>query len=590
MRETAESRTAVFGTLRGQGEPTRGDADAVLAALEPACGRRYTLEAGPRRIRSSTYLDTADGRLRRKGVRLTHDRGSGPGALTATRGEDTASTPLSAAPEWPALAGDLPDGDVRDLVAGRMSVRAVAPVLRTRTVTREVWVRDAGAAVVAALVWRETTVQEPVRTAPFIRVDVLTVAGGEKPAKRIRKALCAAGSGDDDAAGADRRFRKDAGDLYEELLAEAGVPDRPQPPELSADTPADVAVALALRVHARTIAASVDGTIADVDTEYLHELRVAVRRTRSLLKLAGDVLPARPVERYSPTLSWLGEVTGPTRDLDVYLLGFDDLAGRLAAGDPEDLAPFREHLHRERGRARRALVRALRTRRFARLLEEWPAALTEVIGDADAESAAVDGADTAGDDTTGDNGSGEDTAGKDGPAGEDGAAGGAGTAGRAGASTGGTDGTAVPDVATFVRDRLARTAKKVTRKAAAITPESPAEDVHNLRKRCKELRYLLEFARPLCPAAEHTAVLKRLKKLQDILGAFQDGEVQSTGLREHAGRMHEAGRAPAGALLAMGELAGAFAADQRQARHELTAALQRFGDEDIRGRITALVS
>nr|WP_246382246.1 CHAD domain-containing protein [Prauserella isguenensis] len=461
-----------------------------------------------------------------------------------------------------------------------MWVRAVGPVLRARTVTREVWVRDGDGdgAVVAGLVWRETTVQEPVRTAPLIRVDVLT-AGVGKHAKRIRKALCASGSEAGDEGGAGWRFRKHSGDLYEELLAEAGLPDRPEPPEFTPDTPADVAVALALRAHARSVAANVDGTIGDVDTEYLHDLRVAVRRSRSLLKLAGDVLPSRPVERHTPALKWLGDVTGPTRDLDVYLLGFDELASRLTAGEAGDLTPYREHLQRERDTARRALVRALRTRRLARLLEEWPAALTEVIGDGD-----------TGDGDTGDTGEDTDTSRREQSSGEadtsgeaaagrDGAAAGSGTAG----------GDAVPDVRTFLRDRLARTAKKVTRNAAAITPESPAEDVHDLRRQCKELRYLLEFARPLCPAAEYAAVLKRLKKLQDILGAFQDGEVQSDGLREHAGRMHEAGRAPAGTLLAMGELAGAFAIDQQQARRDLTAALRRFLGKDMRARITSLV-
>ncbi|MCP2252129.1 CHAD domain-containing protein [Prauserella aidingensis] len=567
MREDGEPST-VFATVRGEGEATRGDADAVLAALDPARAQRYSLEAGPRRIRNRTYLDTADGRLRRKGVRLTHDRGSGAGTLTALRDGDTVSTPLSGPPEWPALADELPEGDVRDLVAGPMWVRAVGPVLRARTVTREVRVRDDDGAVVAGLVWRETTVQEPVRTAPFIRVDVLTTGTG-KHAKRIRKALCASGSGSDDGVG--RRFRKDSGDLYEELLAEAGLPDRPEPPEFTADTPADVAVALALRAHARSVAANVDGTLGDVDTEYLHDLRVAVRRSRSLLKLAGDVLPSRPVDRHTPTLKWLGDVTGPTRDLDVHLLGFDELTSRLTAAGADDLAPFREHLHRERDAARRALVRALRTRKFTRLLEEWPAALTDVIGDGDPDEG---GADEGGTGDDGDPAGGQDTHtdGRDGH-------GGTGTAG----------GDAVPDVRTFVRDRLARTAKKVTRKAAAITPESPAEDVHDLRKRCKELRYLLEFARPLCPDAEYAAVLKRLKKLQDILGAFQDGEVQSEALREHAGRMHEAGRAPVGTLLAMGELAGAYAADQQQARRDLTAALRRFLGDDMRARITSLV-
>ena len=47
-----------------------------------------------------------------------------------------------------------------------------------------------------------------------------------------------------------------------------------------------------LTEFAAAIDDNVPGTIASIDTEFLHDLRVAVRRTRSILKLVGDVLPA----------------------------------------------------------------------------------------------------------------------------------------------------------------------------------------------------------------------------------------------------------------------------------------------------------
>ena len=50
--------------------------------------------------------------------------------------------------------------------------------------------------------------------------------------------------------------------------------------------------------------------------------------------------------------------------------------------------------------------------------------------------------------------------------------------------------------------------------------------MHALRKRCKELRYLLEVFRPVCDKTAHRRLVKELKSLQDTLGDFQDGEVQ----------------------------------------------------------------
>ena len=93
------------------------------------------------------------------------------------------------------------------------------------------------------------------------------------------------------------------------------------------------------------------------------------------------------------------------------------------------------------------------------------------------------------------------------------------------------------------------------RRGKRITEESPSDDVHALRKRCKELRYLLEVFRPVCAKTAHRRLLKELKSLQDTLGDFQDGEVQREAVREFAAAMMEQGAAPPETVLAMGEMA-----------------------------------
>jgi CHAD domain-containing protein len=67
--------------------------------------------------------------------------------------------------------------------------------------------------------------------------------------------------------------------------------------------------------------------------------------------------------------------------------------------------------------------------------------------------------------------------------------------------------------------------------------------------------------------AQVAKAIKDLKMLQDVLGRFQDSEVQRTTLRGFAHEM-AADRAPAEALLAMGELMGHLHAEQRRARAE----------------------
>ena len=93
--------------------------------------------------------------------------------------------------------------------------------------------------------------------------------------------------------------------------------------KLRPETFAAVAIAEMLTGFAAAIEENVPGTVASIDTEFLHDLRVAVRRTRSILKLVGDVLPDGLAERFAPEFKWLGDLTTPVRDLDVYLLELD---------------------------------------------------------------------------------------------------------------------------------------------------------------------------------------------------------------------------------------------------------------------------
>ena len=58
-----------------------------------------------------------------------------------------------------------------------------------------------------------------------------------------------------------------------------------------------------------------------------------------------------------------------------------------------------------------------------------------------------------------------------------------------------------------------------------IGDDSPAEALHDLRKKGKELRYLLEFFASLYAADVVKPMVSTLKGLQDVLGRFQDREV-----------------------------------------------------------------
>ena len=89
--------------------------------------------------------------------------------------------------------------------------------------------------------------------------------------------------------------------------------------------------------------------------------------------------------------------------------------------------------------------------------------------------------------------------------------------------------------------RITRVYRKMVKMGRAIDDDSPAEDLHELRKVGKELRYLLEFFSSLYPADVVKPFIKTLKGLQDQLGRFQDREVQANALRDARARRRSAG-------------------------------------------------
>jgi CHAD domain-containing protein len=250
-----------------------------------------------------------------------------------------------------------------------------------------------------------------------------------------------------------------------------------------------------------------------------------------VLKLAGSVLPGSLVGRYQPEFKWLGDLTTPTRDLDVYLLGYEAMAAGLVGATEPDLHPFRDYLLSQRVSAQRQLARGLRSGRFARLAASWPGDLQQLV---------------------------------------------ARSPGRR------------PLTGTLAARRIVRAHERVLRLGGAISPASPATDLHDLRKRSKELRYLLEVFASLYDQAQHWRAVNELKALQDCLGEFQDTEVQRDELREFAGRMVAERAAPVETLLAMGEIAASLAARQRAARAEFAGRFASFASPRGRARIAAL--
>ncbi len=117
------------------------------------------------------------------------------------------------------------------------------------------------------------------------------------------------------------------------------------------------------------------GSRSGDDPEDVHDMRVAIRRTRSALSLLEPYFKTKPVRFYRKQLRKIMKVLGSVRDLDVLI---DDLRAFAADADPDNqLAPAFEQLDSARKNARRELISTLDKGSYRRFIEDYTAFLKE---------------------------------------------------------------------------------------------------------------------------------------------------------------------------------------------------------------------
>jgi CHAD domain-containing protein len=124
-----------------------------------------------------------------------------------------------------------------------------------------------------------------------------------------------------------------------------------------------------LREQLREIERHDPGTRLGRDPESVHDMRVAVRRLRALLR-AGKKLVADDTSALDERLKELGRVLGDVRDLDVLLERLGEEAEELGGDDAEQARSLLAVLRTDRSRARRRMLAALRSEEYLALLDD----------------------------------------------------------------------------------------------------------------------------------------------------------------------------------------------------------------------------
>jgi inorganic triphosphatase YgiF len=246
---------------------------------------------------------------------------------------------------------------------------------------------------------------------------------------------------------------------------------KPSEMRLNSDDPAIEALRAITEATLGHLLANQPAALAG-DPEGVHQVRVAVRRIRSALRLFSPHLESHAKRRFEDELRHAGQTIGEARDWDVFC---DEILPQVC--ETPEARKFGEMMkapaEARRAAGRQTCVRQLQDPSFRDLVLGLAAWIEEGRQDSG---------------QVGDDGLKRD----------------------------------IGDIAGSLLDRLDAKATKLGR---AVRPDALPVELHPLRKSLKKVRYSVEFLESIFPPKRAKRFLRHLEKLQEALGEINDAAV-----------------------------------------------------------------
>jgi CHAD domain-containing protein len=525
LSKTPDGRARASGrTARALAFELRGRES--VRALRRVLGGGLRLERPRSEARICTHLDTFEWSLHRRGLRLPATTGDEETWLELSRAAGGPTLERLQLSKLPAFALDLPDGALRERLSAIVRRRRLIPVVTLEERRELQSVTDDERKTVVRLAWARTRATDPeapasARSLPVV-LEVRAVRGFPEPWKRVIGIL------------RKRGLPEVARDPLDRALAALG--RRPETysagldVELDPAAPVGRATLTLLRRLLEIQRANEEGIRRDLDPEHLHDFRVAIRRTRLLLRLVRKLLDEPSLRALRRGFVAVGRATGPTRDLDVHLEELVAECEEMPESEQRALAPAL------------ALLRDRRETAFAELLDDLNSPERAALMQSAEQLVHLDG----------------DLAGRG------------------------------PAVGAWSAHRIWRAYRKLRDRGRSIGRDAPPEALHELRMDAKRLRYLIEFFRGLYPADEVADALRELKRFQNLLGAFNDARNQEQILREIGADLTRSGRANPETLIAIGRLVDRLETRRERMRQRFAQRFRVFDAPENRARFRGL--
>lgn len=467
----------------------------------------FAFRADPAIVEKWTFYDTYDWRLFEKSLVL---RQAGQTLILDNLSDGESWNGLSTA-STPHFAWDLPECPFRNRLESIINMRALLPIVEVQTRTILYRILNADEKTVTRLVYSEVqTIGGEDKVGLMTYLSLQPVRGYPKYSRKLANHF---------------QGRPKAASLIENIFTSALKRAGKKPGSYSGkfdlclkpQERSSSAAKKILRHLFETMKANEAGIKADIDTEFLHDYRTAIRRTRSALSQIKDVFPVEETDYFKQSFRYLSQFTNELRDLDVYLLTEREFEALLSEAMRNDIVPLFEYLRTLREKALAEVIENLSSAQYAELLGEWEDFLNAPIATkAPAPNAAV-------------------------------------------------------PIVDLARKRIYKHYRTVIRDGGYILTHTQDELLHALRIETKKLRYLMEFFATLFPKKKMNKLIRQLKNLQDNLGEFNDLSVQQEYLMHMAEVLPVNDPRSRKALVATGHLV-------ENLSHKQNAAKANFGD------------
>jgi len=366
----------------------------------------------------------------------------------------------------PVFGKDLPEGVIKELLEPIIKMRALSKLVERHSRSTSYRVLNPDQKTVVQLVYDEIR-KTHEKDSPLIAVYLWLkpVKGYPKYSRNLAHRIKATGL-----------TPRETEDIYFKSLSEVNtVPGSYSSKlriKLEPDMRSDEASRIILRYLLHVIKTNESFIEKDLDTEFLHDYRVAIRRTRSALVQIKKVFPKKTTIRFKEDFSAVGKISNTLRDLDVYLLKEDSYRTLLPPVLRGGITPLFDYLRRKRAKALKHVTRILGSDEYLNIFDDWEKFLNEPQSDFPAPS------------------------------------------------------NADLKILTLAQERIYRQYGSIVEAGNRILERTDEKKLHALRIECKKLRYLMEFFSSLFSPKKIKILIDQLKALQDNLGAFNDLCVQ----------------------------------------------------------------